>query len=378
MSAAAAQSSPFSADKLAALDSAIEAAIREKKIPGGVLWIEQLGSEPYKRAYGNRTVVPEVETMTMDTIFDAASLSKIIVTSTAVMQLVEAGKLSVEDAVAKHIPAFGAHGKEAITVRHLLTHMSGLRPSLPEPYGWQGHAGAVQAACAEELLNPIGEKFVYSDIGFIMLGELIRVLSGEALEMYAQKHIFQPLKMIESTYLPSAAVLSRIAPCDAVSPSTPLSMLRGLVHDPTARTMGGVAGHAGVFTTMEELARFCRAILRGGDLDGERVLSAASVSAMLQPQNAPSSDARGFGWDVDTSFSGPRGSHFPAGRSAGHTGWTGGSVWLVPEEQLMFLFLSNRLHPDGPDVGDAKELRKQIGTLVAEAIGYPREANKEG
>lgn len=380
----------FDPAKLRAIDAAIEVAIQEKKLPGGVLWIEQLGaddttdSQRYTRVYGHRSVQPEVESMTADTIFDAASLTKILVTSTAIMQLVDRRQMAVDDRVAKHLPAFGTKGKDAITVRHLMTHMSGLAPSLPTPFPWKGHAGAVDACCSEQLANPIGAKFVYSDIGFIVLGAVVQRVSGQALECYAQEHIFQPLGMTSTTYLPAVSLRSRIAPCDRLpadeqedgdhGASTSSGMLRGCVHDPTARRMGGVAGHAGVFTSAADLARFGRMILRSGqgDNEGERVLSSESARELLRPQNAPCSDVRGLGWDIDSSFSGPRGDNFspaPPHIGGGHTGWTGGSIWLVVDERLVWLFLSNRLHPDGPAVGDVKQLRRDIGTLVAEAIG---------
>lgn len=244
------------------------------------------GGATYIRTYGNRAIVPAAEAMSVDTLFDAASLTMILVTATAIVQLAEEGRLTLNDRIAQHLPALAVHGKGAITIRHLLTHMSGLRPSLPQPYTWTDHAGAVAAACAEEHFHPIGSQFVYSDIGFITLGEIIRVCSGQSLDAYAQEKIFQPLGFSDTSFLPAASLQSRIAPCDASDPSNPASpMLRSVVHDPTARRMAGVVGHAGVITTIEKLARFCHAILHGGELDGQRTLSADSIT-VLHPANA--------------------------------------------------------------------------------------------
>ena len=315
----------FKQDKLSAIDGAVTRAIAEKKLPGGVLWLEHAGIS-YRKAYGNRSVSPKFEQATQDTIFDAASLTKVVATTTVIMQLVERGAVDLDAPVARYVPAFGQRGKNVVTVRHLMTHVSGLRASLPRDPPWVGYAAAIELACAEELRTAPGSAFVYSDINYIVLGEIARVAGGRPLDELAQRNVFGPLKMTDTGYRPPATKRRRIAPTEIVDGK----LLRGIVHDPTARNMGGVAGHAGVFTSASDLARFARMLLRGGELDGVRVLSAASVAEMTRPQ-IDGSDRRGLGWDVDSRFSAPRGAWFPAGKSFGHTGWTGTSVWIAPQ-----------------------------------------------
>lgn len=361
---------PFKADKLAAIDQAVATAIAAKKIPGGVLWFESAG-QAHRKVYGQRALVPAPEATTEDTIYDAASLTKVVATTTAAMQLVERGQLDLEAPVARYLPAFAQHGKDVIKVRHLMIHMSGLRPSLPATPAWEGYARAIELACVEQPRTPPEVAFVYSDINYIVLGELIRIVSGRTLDVYCQQEIFGPLKLRDTGFLPPKDKLARIAPTELVDGR----MIHGIVHDPTARRMGGVAGHAGLFFTAADLARFSRMLLNGGELEGARILSPASVAHMTRVQN-DGSDRRGLGWDIDTRYSGPRGRWFPAGASFGHTGWTGTSLWVDPGSKSFVLFLSNRVHPDGK--GDATPIRREIGTLVAEAIGLDTRAVLNG
>jgi uncharacterized protein YbbC (DUF1343 family)/CubicO group peptidase (beta-lactamase class C family) len=370
LTAIAATPLAFKAEKFTAMDAAITGAITAKKLPGGVLWLERDG-EFYRKVYGHRTLVPAADLTTDDTIYDAASLTKVIATTTAAMQLVERGKLDLNASVERYLPAFGQHGKDVVTIRHLMTHMSGLRAGIPTQPAWTGYDGAIERACAEELRSVPNSTFVYSDINYIVLGEVVRLVSGRPLNEYVQTEIFAPLRMRDSGFLPPAEKASRIAPTEMVEGK----MIHGVVHDPTARKMGGVAGHAGLFTTAADLSRFCRMLLGGGELDGARILSAASVAAMTAPQN-DGSDRRGLGWDIDSRFSAPRGRWFPAGASFGHTGWTGTSVWIDPGAKAFLIFLSNRVHPDGK--GDVTPLRRELGTLAAEAIGRDTDAVLNG
>jgi len=358
---ATAAAAPFKPEKLTAMDAAVAEAIASNKIPGGVLWFERDG-EIYRKAYGQRALSPTTEAITEDTIYDAASLTKVVATTTAVMQLVERGKLELDAPVVRYLPAFGQHDKSAVTVRQLLMHHSGLRPDVDTKPVWSGYETGVALACQEKLRSVPGSTFVYSDINFIILGELVRSASGLRLDAYTAKEIFEPLKMIDSGFLPPTTKLARVAPTEL----TDGKMLRGVVHDPTTRFMDGVAGHAGLFTTTNDLARFCRMILGGGQLDGVRILSAASVAEMTRVQN-DGSDRRGLGWDIDSRFSGPRGRWFPAGASFGHTGFTGTSLWIDPGARAFVIFFSNRVHPEGK--GDATPVRRTLGTLAAEAIG---------
>jgi uncharacterized protein YbbC (DUF1343 family) len=360
----------FKPEKLAAIDVAVAQAIAAKKLPGGVLWVESKGTA-YHNAYGQRSVTPTVEPTTEDTIYDAASLTKVIATTTAVMQLAERGRLELDQPVAHYLPAFAANGKGGITVRHLMTHTSGLRPDLDYKPAWSGIDTAIRMACAEKPRSVPDSAFVYSDINFIVLGELVRIASGRRLDDYVAREIFGPLKMTDTGFLPPKEKIPRIAPTEM----TDGQMLRGVVHDPSARMMGGVAGHAGLFTTAADLARFSRMLLGGGELEGVRILKPETVARMTHTQ-VDGNDRRGLGWDVDTRFSGPRGRWFPAGESFGHTGWTGPSIWVDPTSRSFVLFLSNRVHPDGK--GDVTGLRREIGTLAGEALGLDATAVLNG
>lgn len=359
----------FRADKLVEIDRAILDAIASNKAPGGVFWLERNGVA-YHKAYGERAVEPEHEPMTEDTIFDAASLTKVIATTPSVMLLVERGRLDVEAPVSRYLPDFATNGKAAITVRQLLTHTSGLAPGLSRADNWLGYDEAIRRACAEKPADAPGTKFRYSDINFIVLGEVVRKVSGLYIDQFSEEEVFKPLKMTDTAFRPFDPAVTcpcafeggeRIAPTERQSDG----VLRGVVHDPTSRRMGGIAGHAGLFTTAKDLARYSRMLLRGGELDGRRILRPETVKRMTAVQSPAGLPRRGFGWDIDSPYAGPRGAHFPIG-SYGHTGWTGGSVWLDPFSGTFVIFLSNRNHPT--EDGSVVALRRQLGTLSAEAV----------
>ena len=352
----------FHADKLAAMDAAIGQAIASNKCPGGVLWLERNGTA-YHKAFGQRALVPEREPMTEDTIFDAASLTKVVACTPAIMLLVERGKVELDAPVQRYIAEFTGGGRETVTVRQLMTHTSGLRPGIGTKSDWQGQAGAIRKACEEKLQSEPGTAFKYSDINFFLLGEIVQRVSGTSLEVFVQREIYEPLKMSDTGFLPPPEKRSRIAPTEVENGQPPW---RGVVHDPTARKMGGVAGHAGLFTTASDLARYARMLLNLGQLDGVRIFKPATVELMTRVQTPPEVSARrGLGWDIDTRFSGPRGEVFPIG-SYGHTGWTGGSLWIDPFSKTFVIFLSNRNHPTG--AGSVIALRHELGTLAAEAV----------
>jgi len=298
--------------------------------------------------------------MTLDTVFDLASLTKVIVTTPAVMQLVESGKVRLNDPVAKYLPEFAANGKDDITVRQLLTHYSGLEPDLDLKAAWEGKQTAYGMAFAEVPADAPGSKFSYSDVNFIVLGALVERVSGETLDEYAERHIFAPLKMMRTRFVPPlagrAGWIEKIAPTQYDENER---MLWGVVHDPTARRMGGVAGHAGVFSTVDDLAKFAQAMLDGGD----GILSALSVEKMTQPEQPPAAPVlRGFGWDIDSPFSSNRGDLLPVG-GYGHTGFTGTSMWIDPTTQTYIILLTNAVHPRGK--GNAIALRSKVATAVA-------------
>lgn len=346
---------------LAQIDAEIQQALTKYHLPGAVLWLEH-GGDTYCRAYGLRAVQPVREPMSPDTIFDAASLTKVMATAPAIMRLIEQARVKLDAPVCTYLPEFAAHGKEAVTIRHLLTHTSGLRPGLGRPPSLTNYTEAIRLACAEPLRAPPGTVFRYSDINFIVLGEVVRRVAGTNLDEFVAREIFEPLKLHDTGFLPPASKQARIAPTERAEDG----FLRGVVHDPTARRMGGVAGHAGVFTTAADLARFVRMLLNGGELDGVRLFKPATVKLMTTVQSPESVPARrGLGWDIDSSYSGPRGEVFPLG-SYGHTGFTGTSVWVDPFSGTFVILLTSRLHPDGK--GDVVPLRKRIGTLAARAV----------
>ena len=345
--------------RLSGVDAIIEKAIADGNIPGAVLVVGHNGAVIYRKAYGERALEPRRLPMTLDTVFDLASLTKVIATTTAVMQLVEQGKVRLNDPVAKYLPEFAQNGKEDITVRQLLTHYSGLAPDLDLTTPWEGKNTAYQLAFVEPPETTPGSGFVYSDINFIMLGALVERVSGETLDEYATRHIFAPLKMTRTRYLPPAAWKTKIAPTQYDENE---HMLWGVVHDPTARRMGGVAGHAGLFSTGDDLAKFAQALLNGGD----GILSAVTVEKMTSPETPPASPVlRGFGWDIDSPFSSNRGDLLPVG-SFGHTGFTGTSMWIDPTTQTYIILLTNAVHPRGK--GNAIGLRSKVATEVAAAL----------
>ncbi len=354
------QTATFHPDKLREMGAAIHHAQREGLLPGGVLWVERRGVY-FHQSYGQRSLVPQRLPALGDTIYDVASLTKVLATAPAVMLLLERGKLDLAAPVKTHLPEFAGAPRDAITLRHLLTHTSGLRPGISLA-GWTDAPGAIAVACAEMPRSAPGTQFVYSDINFILLGEIVRRVSGKPLDEFLQREIYGPLKMEDTGFLPPQERGLRIAPTTV----TDGVALRGAVHDPTARQMGGVAGHAGLFSTAPDIARFARMLLNGGELEGVRVLQAATVRQMIAVQTPPGLAAqRGLGWDIDTGFSAPRGALFPKG-SFGHTGFTGTSMWMDPASESFVIFLSNRNHPkDGTSV---TALRRQLGTLAAGAL----------
>jgi uncharacterized protein YbbC (DUF1343 family)/CubicO group peptidase (beta-lactamase class C family) len=345
--------------QLGAVDSIIQQAIAEGSIPGAVLIVGHDGRIVYRKAYGHRALEPRHEMMTLDTMFDLASLTKVVATTTAVMQLVEQGKVRLNDPVAKYLPEFAQNGKEDITVRQLLTHYSGVQPDLDLKTPWEGKETAYRMAFAETPVEAPGSQFIYSDINFIVLGALVERVSGETLDAYTERHIFVPLKMTRTRFLPPAWWRAKIAPTQYDENE---KMLRGVVHDPTARRMGGVAGHAGLFSTADDLAKFAQLLLNGGD----GILSAATVEKMTSPEQPPEAPVlRGFGWDIDSPFSSNRGDLLPVG-SFGHTGFTGTSIWIDPTTQTYIILLTNAVHPRGK--GNAIALRVKVATEVAAAL----------
>jgi len=345
-------------NRLAVVDSIVQEAIHAGQIPGAVVLVWHNGQVLYRKAFGYRALEPRRELMTVDTVFDLASLTKVVATTTAVMQLVEKGEVRLNDPVAKYIPEFAQNGKEDITVRGLLTHYSGLEPDLDLTHPWQGRDTAFSMAFAEKPVNPSGSRFVYSDINFITLGALVERVSKVELDKYCAQNIFTPLKMARTRFLPPATWVPKIAPTEYDEQNR---MLRGVVHDPSARRMGGVAGQAGLFSTADDLSKFARALIAGSS-----VLPSLLVEKMSTPQQPPAAhELRGFGWDIDSPFSTNRGELLPVG-SFGHTGFTGTSLWIDPTTRTYIILLTNAVHPRGK--GSAVALRTKLATAVTAAL----------
>ena len=415
----------MNAAKLDQIEQLVLADIADKKLPGAVVVVGHRGKIVYRKAFGNRSFVPTVEKMTVDTIFDVASLTKPVATATSIMILVEQGKLRLNDTIGKFIPDIDDPEAKKVTIQQLLTHTSGYRPDFDLGEKWTGRDGMLAALKKEKLRNPPGTRFVYSDIGFIVLGEIYGRVTGKPTEFSdAVRTMFTNglgvhdsgyVEMFRSdTFIANSRddKRSRIAPTENIRGQNSYlgstydgnaaegnEILRGRVHDPTSFRMGGVAGHAGLFSTADDLARYCQMLLNGGiapvgtasgsdrlsrrpisrrPLTGDpvatapgsdtrrRILSAQTIARMTAPYVVSEDGAtRGLGWDMNTSFSSNRGELFPLG-SFGHTGFTGTSIWIDRVSQTFVVFMSNRVHPDGK--GDVTPLRAKVATVAASAI----------
>jgi uncharacterized protein YbbC (DUF1343 family)/CubicO group peptidase (beta-lactamase class C family) len=364
---------------LVRIDRVVQQSIEKKELPGAVVLVGHRGKIVWRKAYGARALEPKRELMTTDTMFDLASLTKIVATATSVMILIERGEVRLNDIVIKFIPEMKGEGRDAITIEQLLTHTSGFAPDFDLRERWAGYDEAIKRLYREPLRNPPGSRFVYSDIGYIALGEVVHRVSGQTLDEFARRNIFQPLRMYNTAFKPGADLFSRIAPTEKRRGQMSYlgdnakdvgaggeQWLRGQVHDPTSFRMGGVAGHAGLFSTADDLAIYCRMILNGGRHGAVQVLSPLSIVAMTTPRAvSEQGQARGLGWDIATTFSSNKGDLFPLG-SFGHTGFTGTSIWIDPSSDTFVIFLSNRVHPDGK--GDVGPLRGRVASIVAGSI----------
>ncbi|WP_158545189.1 exo-beta-N-acetylmuramidase NamZ domain-containing protein [Bremerella cremea] len=342
-----------------AIDKEIEQALAEKKMPGCVVTVVRHGKIVYEKAHGNRRIVPDVEPMTVDTVFDMASLTKPISTATSIMQLVEQGKIDLDQPVSKYLPEFKGNGKEEITVRQLMIHVSGLTPDNHVNDYLEGWDTAYEKICDLKLLSPPGDKFRYSDVGFLLLGEMVARVSGKPLDQYAKENVFLPLGMTESGYNPPEALQQR-----AVTTQEEDGVwLKGTVHDPRARLCGGVAGHAGLFSTSHDLVRYGLGMLAAQHEGEGHVLQPETLKKMTTSYDAVG-NLRGLGWDKKSGYSSNRGASM-TDAAYGHGGFTGTAMWIDPGLDLVVIFLSNRVHPDGK--GSVNQLAGRIGTIAADA-----------
>ena len=340
------------------IDAIVQKAVDDGNIPGAVVLIGHNGKVVYRKAFGSRSLEPTHEPMTVDTIFDLASLTKCVATATSVMKLIEDGRVRLNDPVSAYLPDFAQNGKADITVRELLTHYSGLPPDLDLKTPWQGRETAYQMVMQSKPQYPPGSRFLYSDINFETLGFIVEKATGTPLNDFANTNIYTPLGMKDTRFLPPAEWSTRIAPTQYDENG---KMLRGIVHDPTARRMGGVAGHAGLFSTADDLSKFAEDIL-----SNHKVLTATATQKMSTPQQpANAASLRGLGWDIDSPFASNRGELLPVG-SFGHTGFTGTSLWIDPITDTYIILLTNAVHPRGGK--SVVSLRSRVATAVVESL----------
>jgi uncharacterized protein YbbC (DUF1343 family)/CubicO group peptidase (beta-lactamase class C family) len=340
---------------------AIDEAINAKQIPGAVVFIANQDKVLDVHARGSQSLIPTVQPMSTNTIFDMASLTKPIATATCVMKLIEQDKLKLNDKAAYYLKNFGQHGKENITIEQLLLHTSGLiADNLQDDYE-HGTAHAYGKIDGLKLVAPPGTRFIYSDVGYIVLGRIVEQLEGKPLDQVMEEWIAKPLQMHDTHFRRKDCkneVLPRIAPTEKEGDT----LFHGLVHDPRAQGLDGVAGHAGLFSTGLDTLKYAWMLMAGG----KNILKPETVQLMTTPHFVPGGGMRSLGWDVDTSYSAPRGDHFPVGLSFGHTGFTGTSMWIDPTSQTIIVILTNRVHPDGK--GNATPLRRNIASIVAKHL----------
>lgn len=347
----------------------IEKSIAAGDYPGAVVLIAHHGKIIYRGIFGNRRIMPDVAPMRLDTIFDIASLTKVVATTPAIMQLVEQGKLDLDASVAQYWPAFATNQKESVTIRELLTHTSGLPSEITTTSNQQEIFAEI---CALKLQHEPGKTFLYSDVNFIVLAHLVEIISGERIDDYAQKHIFNPLKMKDTFFLPAKKLRDRIAPTELINHE----LRWGDVHDPSAHAMGGVAGNAGLFSDANDLGKYAQSLLEGGRLpkifrDGKNRLShflgPLAITKMTTSQTPDTiAETRGLGWDIDSPYSN-RGVLLPM-LSFGHSGWTGTSIWIDPVTQTWIIILTSRAHPQPAKHNQLIHDRRTIANIMSASI----------
>lgn len=347
-------------NRLSRIDRVVADGLRRGNMPGCVVRVGHQGEVIYEKAYGYRQVKPEKVSMTVDTVFDLASLTKPIGTATSILKLSEEGLLDLNAPASMYLPNFNSHGKDKITIKQLLTHQGGLIPDNSLKDYLEGRETAFAKINDLSLRADPGKQFIYSDVGFIVLGELIEKISGMREDEYTTKNIFQPLKMTESGYLPNDDLKQRAATTQERNGA----WMQGEVHDPRAYEMDGVAGHAGLFSTAQDLSRYAQMVLNRGELDGVRILETETVAKMIAPVQV-SSGIRSLGWDKQTGYSSNKGDLL-SDQAIGHGGFTGTVLWIDPEQQLYVIFLSNRVHPDGK--GSVNSIAGRIATIAAAAL----------
>ena len=357
--------SPATASRLASVDSLVNAAIHRGEVPGAVLVVGNADGVFYRKAYGHRALKPNLIPMTEDTVFDMASLTKPTATATSIMLLIERGQLNLDDTIAQHIPDFGQNGKQDITVEMLLLHRGGLTPD----NSLKDYVGTRQEMIDRINVLPtryeVGVTYKYTDVGFIVLGELVEKLTGRNVDQFSREEIFVPLGMNETTFMPTGDLAARCAPTEYIDGQWRLAE----VHDPRSYRLGGIAGHAGLFSTADDLARYCRMLMNDGELDDVPILNEETVREMTTPRELPGDDNgwRTYGFSTHTSERSARGIVFDPESSFGHTGWTGTAYWIDPVNDLFYVLLTSRCHPNGSD-GQAGPIRRHVATCIGDVL----------
>ncbi len=354
----------------AAVDSAVDAWLAAGKLSGCVVVIGTQHEITLKRAYGVRAAETTREPMTLDTVFDMASLTKAVATTSSVMVLVDRGQIGLDEPAASYLPELLRGNRASVTVRQLLLHTAGFVADDPLSDYAGGHDAAWEKIVTSAPPFHPGDRFIYSDVGFIVLGELVRRVSGKDLDAFARENVFAPLDMRETGFLPNAALRERAAPTEIRNGQR----IRGEVHDPRAYGLGGVAGHAGLFSTPRDMSRFAQAWLAKTARPGHATLvSPQTFDAFTSPHDVPTA-IRGLGWDMMSPKTKSRGDGLSL-RAYGHGGYTGTLLWIDPAPGTFMLFLANRVYPLGrvpgaPVVatGEAQELQAKIGTIAASIL----------
>jgi CubicO group peptidase (beta-lactamase class C family) len=340
------------------IDLLMENAIANGLISGGVVLVGDNETVLFQRAYGRNCSGPDSLPITTETIFDLASLTKVIATAPAILKLAEEGKVSLVAPVTRYLQEFAGKGKDDLLVMNLLTHTSGLNDfPIPSDNPMQS---SVEKAAQEKITGEIGSRFHYADINFILLGEMVRRISGLPLDRYAARFFYSPMGMKDTLFNPGNGRISRVA----TTIGQDNDLLTGIVQDPLARRLGGVAGHSGLFSTAGDLARFCRMILAEGNFEGNQILSERAVRQMVAPYFSRGGKVvRGLGWDMDSPFSAPKGNGFSE-VSFGHTGYSGSSIWIDPSKNLYVILLTSRLNYK--NTKEFKALRSGLSSLSVE------------
>ncbi len=346
---------------LSGIDRIVKEEIEKSNIPGAVVLTGQGNKVLYWKAFGHEVNEPFQEKMSKNTIFDLASVTKPVATATSILILVDRGKIKLDDYAGKYLPAFACNDKEEVRIRHLLTHTSGLpaytnADELKNAFGTPCPDKVIDKICNLKALSKPGEEFRYSCLGYITLARIVEIVSGDNIDDFSRENIFAPLRMKQTTYNPPASKEKNIAATQIVEEQ----LLRGTVHDPLARLMGGVSGNAGLFSTANDLSTYCRMLFNSGKWKRTKVLSPESVRLLTTVQ----SHDRAYGFDVNSSYSWVKGSYAPENAFC-HTGYTGTSIVCDPESKVYVIILTNRAHPH--DKGTSKPIRTKIADIVFSA-----------